>query len=215
MADESALKDGNRIPTLLFEKDGEVKRVSNTNPLPVTGATGSGGPVEVTGTGGGPVQVSGNVGVNGTVPVSGTVGVSGTVPVSGNVGINGTVPVSGTVGISGTVPVTGTVSLPPDPTLTETREQTGATAGFTLVTPAAGKRLLIKGMLVIVENASGYDAGIRMAGGKALHKVFRSDQQGGYVMANYLGAVNEALAVFINGVGGGARSFFLVNYQEV
>ncbi len=203
MADETALKDGNRNPTLLFEKDGEVRRVSNTNPLPVTGATGSGGPVEVTGTGGGPVQVAGNVGINGTVPVSGTVGVSGTVPVSGNVGINGTVPVS------------GTVSLPPDATLTETREQTGPIASVTLVTPATGKRLLVKGMCVIVEAASGYDAGIRMASGKTLHKVFRSDQQGVYVMANYSGGVNEALTVFINGVGGGIRSFFLVNYQEV
>lgn len=181
MADETALKDGNRNPTLLFEKDGEVRRVSNTNPLPVAGVIGTGDPV----------------------PVTGTVGISGTVPVSGN------------VGISGTVPVTGTVSLPPDPTLTETREQTGPIASFTLVTPAAGKRLLIKGMLVIVENASGYDAGIRMAGGKALHKVFRSDQQGVYVAANYLGAVNEALTIFANGMGGAVRSFFLVNYQEV
>ena len=185
MADESALKDGNRVPTLLFEKNGEVKRVSNTNPLPVSGMMGAGGPTEVTGTGGGPVQVAGNVGINGTVPVSGTVGVSGTVPVSGNVGINGTVPVSGTVGISGTVPVSGTVSLPADPTLTETREQTGPIASVTLITPAAGKRLLIKGMCVIVESASGYDAGVRMAGGKALHKVFRSDQQGVHVAANY------------------------------
>jgi hypothetical protein len=191
MADESALKDGNRIPTLLFEKNGEIKRVSNTNPLPVTGMTGSGGPTEVTGVGGGPVQVAGNVGVNGTVPVSGTVGISGTVPVS------------------------GTVSLSADPTLTETREQTGPVASFTLVTPAAGKRLLIKGMLVIVENASGYDAGVRMAGGKTLHKVFRSDQQGVYVAANYLGAVNEAVTIFGNGMAAGVRSFFLVNYQEV
>lgn len=215
MANESALKDGNRNPTLLFEKDGEVRRVSNTNPLPVSGAMGSGGPVEVTGSAGGPVQVAGNVGINGTVPVTGTVGVSGTVPVSGNVGINGTVPVSGTVGINGTVPVSGTVSLPPDPALTETREQTGSIASFTLVTPAAGKRLLIKGMSVFVDAASGYDAGIRMASGKALHKVFRSDQQGVYVAANYLGAVNEAVTIFANGMGGGVRSFFLVNYQEV
>lgn len=191
MADESALKDGNRIPTLLFEKNGEIKRVSNTNPLPVTGMAGSGGPTEVTGTGGGPVQVAGNVGINGTVPVSGTVGVSGTVPVS------------------------GTVSLPPDPTLTETREQTGPIASITLVTPAAGKRLWIKGMAVFVDAASGYDAGIRMAGGKALHKVFRSDQQGVYVPANYLGVINEAVTIFANGMGGGVRSFFLVNYQEV
>jgi hypothetical protein len=190
MADESALKDGNRNPTLLFEKNGEVRRVSNTNPLPVTGVIGTGGD---------------------PVPVTGTVGISGTVPVSGNVGINGTVPVNGTVGISGTVPI----SLPPDLTLTETREQTGPAASFTLVTPAAGKRLLIKGMLVTVEIATGYDAGVRMAGGKTLHKVFRSDQQGVYVSTNHLGAVNEALTVFINGVGGAARSFFLVNYQEV
>ncbi len=169
MADETALKDGNRNPTILFENDGEVRRVSNTNPLPVTGVIGTGDPV----------------------------------------------PVTGTVGISGTVPVTGTVSVTSDAILSETREQTGSIANFTLITPATGKRLLIKGMSVFVDSASGYDAGIRMAGGKALHKVFRSDQQGVYVTANYLGAVNEALTVFINGVGGGIRSFFLVNYQEV
>lgn len=157
MADESALKDGNRIPTLLFEKDGEVKRVSNTNPLPVAGVIGTGDPV----------------------------------------------------------PVTGTVSLPPDATLTETREQVGPIVSFTLVTPTAGKRLLIKGMCVIVENASGYDAGVRMAGGKTLHKVFRSDQQAVYVVANHLGAINEAVTIFANGMGGGVRSFFLVNYQEI
>ena len=144
MADESALKDGNRIPTLLFEQNGEVRRVSNTNPLPVAGVIGTA-----------------------------------------------------------------------DSTLTETREQTGPVASFTIVTPSVGKRLLIKGMLVIVENASGYDAGMRMAGGKTLHKVFRSDQQGVYVAANYLGAVNEALTIFINGAGVGVRSFFLVNYQEL
>ena len=157
MADETALKDGNRNPTLLFEKDGEVRRVSNTNPLPVAGVIGTGDPV----------------------------------------------------------PVTGTVSLPPDPTLTETREQTGPIASLTVVTPAAGKRLLIKGMLVIVENASGYDAGFRMAGGKTLHKIFRSDQQAVYVVANYLGAANEALTIFGNGMGSGVRCFYLVNYQEV
>lgn len=36
MADETALKDGNRIPTLLFDQGGETRRVSSINPLPVS-----------------------------------------------------------------------------------------------------------------------------------------------------------------------------------
>ena len=35
MANEAALKDGNRNPTLLFEQAGETRRVSTINPLPV------------------------------------------------------------------------------------------------------------------------------------------------------------------------------------
>jgi len=37
MANEDALRDGNRTPTLLFEQSNEIKRVSPVNPLPVTG----------------------------------------------------------------------------------------------------------------------------------------------------------------------------------
>ncbi len=179
MADESALRDGNRNPTLLFEHNGEVRRVSNTNPLPVTATTGPGGPTEVTGVGGEPVQVAGNIGINGTIPVS------------------------------------GTVSLPPDTTLTETREQTGSIANFTLLTPVTGKRLQLKGFAIVVDALSGYEAGIRLASGKVLHKVFRSDQAGNYVISNYLGGVNEALAIYVTGVGGGTKSFFQVNYNEM
>lgn len=35
MPNEEALKDGNRVPTLLFEQAGETRRVSPVNPLPV------------------------------------------------------------------------------------------------------------------------------------------------------------------------------------
>lgn len=35
MANESALRDGNRTPTLLFEQGNEIRRVSDINPLPV------------------------------------------------------------------------------------------------------------------------------------------------------------------------------------
>jgi hypothetical protein len=35
MANQDALKDGNRTPTMLFEQAGETRRVSSINPLPV------------------------------------------------------------------------------------------------------------------------------------------------------------------------------------
>ena len=35
MANESALRDGNGEPTLLYEQNGETRRVSDINPLPV------------------------------------------------------------------------------------------------------------------------------------------------------------------------------------
>ena len=35
MANESALRDGNGTPSLLYEQNGETKRVSPINPLPV------------------------------------------------------------------------------------------------------------------------------------------------------------------------------------
>ena len=36
MSNESALRDGNGEPTMLFEQGGETRRVSDINPLPVT-----------------------------------------------------------------------------------------------------------------------------------------------------------------------------------
>jgi hypothetical protein len=35
MANESALRDGNGSPTILYEQNGETRRVSDINPLPV------------------------------------------------------------------------------------------------------------------------------------------------------------------------------------
>ena len=37
MANVDALRDGNRTPTLLYEENGETRRVSTVAPLPVTG----------------------------------------------------------------------------------------------------------------------------------------------------------------------------------
>jgi hypothetical protein len=144
MADESALKDGNRNSTMLFEKDGEVRRVSNTNPLPVTGLQ----------------------------------------------------------------------TASPDTTLSESKEQTG-NGTPTIVTPSAGKRLAVKGMCISLEAGSGIEAGIRFAGGKVLHKVYRSDESGALIPSNFVGAVNEALVIFTVSFGAGQRAFFVVNYQEL
>ncbi len=40
MANESALRDGNGAPSLLFDDNGEVRRVSSIRPLPVTSEQG-------------------------------------------------------------------------------------------------------------------------------------------------------------------------------
>ena len=141
MANESALKDGNRVPTLIFESGGEVRRVSPLNPLPVTTSQ------------------------------------------------DGT-------------------------SLSESREQVGVGVS-TIVTPAAGKRLFIKGMSATLETATGGEAGIRFAGGKVIHKVYRGDQTGSFIACNFLGAVDEALTVFTVGISSGQRAFFVVNYQEL
>lgn len=141
MPNETALKDGNRVPTLLFESGGEVRRVSPLNPLPVTTSQ------------------------DGTV-------------------------------------------------LSESREQTGVGAP-TMVTPAAGKRLIIKGMSATLESATGGEAGIRFSGGKVLHKVYRGDQAGSFMNCNFIGAVDESLVVFTAGISAGQRAFFIVNYLEV
>lgn len=141
MANESALKDGNRVPTLLFESGGEVRRVSPLNPLPVASSQ------------------------DGAL-------------------------------------------------LSESREQTGV-GSPTMVTPAAGKRLIVKGMCATLESATGGEAGIRFAGGKVLHKVYRGDQAGKFIACNFIGAVDEALVVFTVGISAGQRAFFIVNYQEV
>ncbi len=55
MANEDALRDSNRTPTLLIEQGGEVKRVSSTTPMPVAVVSGLAATtrtvtVEVTGT---------------------------------------------------------------------------------------------------------------------------------------------------------------------
>lgn len=142
MANESALRDGNGIPTLLCELTGEIKRVSEINPLPVNVTNNSFG-----------LQ-------------------------------------------------------------TATIEKTGP-GTITIVTPAAGKRIAVRGVMITMEPATGAEVDIRFAvSNKLIHKVYRGDQAGDYVELNLEGAVNEAVASVLTGIGSGQKAFYLVNYQE-
>lgn len=142
MANEDALKDGNRIPTLLFENNSETRRVSPINPLPVAIA-------------------------------------------GGNLGAN-----------------------------TFTFERTGP-GTITLLTPAAGKRIVVKGAMITLEAATGNEIDIRFAtSNKLINKVYRGDQSGGYVEMNLKGNVDEAVSAVVVGISGGQKVFFLLNYLE-
>jgi hypothetical protein len=142
MANESALRDGNGAPTILYEENGETRRVSDVNPLPVVLAANS-------------------------------------------------------VGL-----------------LTATLEKVG-NGTVALVTPAAGKKVAVRGVMISPEPASGYEADIRFAvSGKVIHKIYRSDQSGCLAPVYIDGNVNEAVNAVVAGAGAGQRIFFVVNYQE-
>src|SRR5688572_2317065 len=98
MANQDALRDGNRTPTLLFEQTNEIRRVSEVNPLPVA--------------------------------VVGT-----------NFGLT-----------------------------TATLEKTGP-GTVVLVTPAVGKKVAVKGVMITLEPATGAELDIRFAiSSKLIHK---------------------------------------------
>lgn len=142
MANEDALRDGNRTPTLLFEDTNEIRRVSQINPLPVA--------------------VAGN-----------------------GFGV-----------------------------ITATLEKTGP-GTVTLVTPSAGKKIVVKGVMITVEPATGAEVDVRFAvTNKLINKVYRGDHSGGLVELNLEGNVNEAVNGVAVGIGAGQKAFFLVNYQE-
>ncbi len=142
MANEDALRDGNRTPTLLFEDSNEIRRVSQINPLPVA--------------------VAGN-----------------------GFGV-----------------------------ITATLEKTGP-GTVTLVTPSAGKKLVVKGVMITLEPATGAEVDVRFATtNKLIHKVYRGDHSGGFIELNLEGNTNEAVNVVAVGIGSGQKAFCLVNYQE-
>ncbi len=142
MANESAIRDGNGIPTILYEQNGETRRASDVNPLPVVLAANS-------------------------------------------------------VGL-----------------LTATLEKVG-NGTVTLVTPSAGKKVAVRGVMITPEPASGYEADIRFAvSGKLIHKIYRSDESGSLAPVYIDGNVNEAVNVVVAGAGAGQRFFFVINYQE-
>ncbi len=142
MANESAIRDGNGIPTVLYEQNGETRRVSDLNPLPVVLSANSAGLLTAT------VEKVGN----------------------------------------------GTIAI---------------------VTPAAGKKVAVRGVMITPEPASGYEADIRFAvSGKVIHKIYRSDESGTLAPVYIDGNVNEAVNVVVAGAGAGQRFFIVVNYME-
>ena len=142
MPNDIALRDGNGTPSMLYEENGEVRRVSTVKPLP-------------------------------TVNIGGSDGLFDTA----------------TLEISGTL------------------QQT-------LITPAPGKKLVIRGVAITPEVLSPGEAILRFSGGKVIHKVFRSDQSGNLIPTRIKGAVNETLVAETIGYGAGQQVFFIVNYQE-
>ncbi|MBI4395869.1 MAG: hypothetical protein HY548_02155 [Elusimicrobia bacterium] len=142
MPNEDALKDGNRVPTLLFAENNETRRVTNLKPLPVSGL------------------------------------------------------------------------LPDDVAMkTETLELSG-TAQQTFITPAAGKRLVVKGVSITPSPASGYEAQVKFTGGKVIRKVYRADEAGVLVPMKIKGAVNETLIAETLSFPVAQKCFFTVNYLE-
>ncbi len=143
MANEDALKDGNRNPSLLFEQAGETRRVSAINPLPVA-----------------------------------------------------------TVG--------GDTAI----LQTATAERVGP-GEVTLVTPTTGKKVVVRGVCIAMETATGGEADIRFGTSlKVIHKIYRGDQSGGLIQQNSKGAVNETVKGVAVNIAGGAKVFFIVNYLE-
>lgn len=142
MPNDIALRDGNGTPTLLYEENGEVRRVSTINPLPVADAGG----------------------VNAIFD-------------------------------------------------TEMLEVFGSLQQ-NILTPAPGKRLIVRGVVITIEPATGIEATIRFASGKIVYKVYRGDHSGDFIPLRMKGAVDEALVVETTGFGGGQQAFFVVNFQE-
>lgn len=142
MANESALKDGNRVPTLLFEEAGETRRVSPARPLPVS-------------------DVGGGASIKTALK-----------EVATNQGVQ------------------------------------------TVLTPPAGKKIVVRGVAILHEPATGGEATLSFQGGAMIYRTYRADHSGNYVPMNVPGNVNQAITGQITSGTGSNRALFLVNYVE-
>lgn len=262
---EDALKDGNRVPTLLYDQGGQPKRVSNTSPLPVTmnGQAGNSTIVIATETLPVPVKISSQtvpltvnvtnqpstmtvtianqmspvpISVNSqSLPLSVTVATqTPAVPVrisSQTIPLNVTVtnqpstmtviignqasPVSVSVSSQSLpIPVTVAQPIPVSTTTLSVGSERAGSGTFTLITPAPGKRIAVRGISITIQPATGVEADIRFAGGQLIHKVYRGDQSGAFIPVFREGAVNESVQGVTAGFSGGQMAFFIVNYEE-
>lgn len=66
----------------------------------------------------------------------------------------------------------------------------------------------------MMETSTGGEADIRFAGGQVVFKIYRGDQSGAVIPIYREGAVNEAVQTVTAGVAGGAKVFFVLNYEE-
>lgn len=144
MANEDAVRDGNHVPTMLYEENGETRRVSTTTPLPVTGV------------------------------------------------------------------------MAPAPTPPE--ENTSIKDGLgnfseTLVAPAAGKRLVVKGA-AIFQSKAGALATVRFQSGQVLLKTNRIENSGNFIPMTFRGNIDDPVLVEQSGAGGGDIVLFTVNTIE-
>jgi len=181
---EDALKDGNRIPTLLFEQNGAPKRVSNLSPLPITVADQSG--------------------------LTAVTIASQSLPVPIKISTQAA-PVAVTA--SQPFPVTVTNPFPSTATLSVGIEKVGP-GTITLITPAPGKRVSVKGAAIMMETATGGEADVRFAGGQLIFKIYRGDQSGAVIPVFRDGAINENIQAVVTNISGGQKVFFVVNYEE-
>lgn len=142
MANEAALKDGNRIPTLLFEEAGETRRVSPIHPLPVSDI-GDGASIK-----------------------------------------------------------------------TALREVATSEGVQTIVTPTVGKKIVVRGIVILHEPGTGGESTLKFQGGQLIYRTYRADHSGNFVPMNVPGNVDEPIVGDIQSGTGGNRALFLVNYVE-
>ncbi|MBI4369142.1 MAG: hypothetical protein HY547_02815 [Elusimicrobia bacterium] len=108
--------------------------------------------------------------------------------------------------------VSDTQPLPVEQPLRTANRETVGNVDQVLIQPATGKRLVIKGVMIVSEKDTG-ESRIYLSAGSLAHRVYGKDQSG-YVPLNIPGAVEEALKIQTTGFGTGDQAYFLVNYVE-